>query len=439
MNANRAAGSAGAALLERRAAVVTRGVPVATRATATRGSGARLIDADGRSLIDLAAGIGVLGAGHCPPSVVDAITRQAKELMHACIHIATYEPYVALCERLVSLLPHGDKTKAMLVNSGAEAVENAVKIARQATSRGAVVCFSGGFHGRTLLGMSLTSKVGYKLGCGPFAPEIYRLPFPSHYHDGDGLSSDQFVERELDRLRDFFSSYVAPTDVAAAIIEPVLGEGGFIPVPLRYLQGLRQICDQHGILLILDEVQTGFGRTGRLGAYQHYGVVPDLSTWAKAIGGGLPIAAVLGKAEVMDAARPGTVGGTYGGNPVACASALATLDLIESLGLCERALAIGDKVRAKFEELRRATPVVGDVRGLGAMLAMELVEAGDPRRPATRLTQDVLAACLERGVLVIGAGVYGNVIRVLCPLVISDADLEEALAVIGEELLRRVQ
>lgn len=439
MNANHAAGTAGAALLERRAAVVTPGVPVATRATAVRGSGARLIDADGRSLIDLAGGIGVMGAGHCPPSVVEAITRQAQELLHACIHIATYEPYVALCERLTSSLPHGDKTKAMLVNSGAEAVENAVKIARQATSRSAVVCFSGGFHGRTLLGMSLTSKVGYKLGCGPFAPEIYRLPFPSHYHDGGGLSLDAFVDRELDRLRDFFSSYVAPSEVAAIIIEPVLGEGGFVPVPRRYLQGLRQVCDQHGILLILDEVQTGFGRTGQLGAYQHYGVVPDLSTWAKAMGGGLPIAAVLGKAAVMDAVRPGTVGGTYGGNPVACASALATLDLIESQGLCARALAIGDRVRAEFEELQRATPVVGDVRGIGAMLAMELVEGGDPRRPATRLTQEVLAACLERGVLVIGAGLHGNVIRVLCPLVISDADLDQALAIIGEELLRRVQ
>ncbi len=426
------------ALLARRAAVVCRGVPTATSATVANAQGARLTDADGRELIDLAAGIGVASVGHCAPEVVEAIVEQSRKLLHTCIHIATYEPYVELCEKLVELLPHGHATRAMLVNSGAEAVENAIKIARQVTGRSAVICFSGGFHGRTLLGMTLTSKVGYKAGCGPFAPEIYRLPFPSFFHDHGGLSEQAFVERELARLEDAFTTYVAADAVAAILIEPVLGEGGFVPAPAAYLKGLRKICDERGIQLIFDEVQSGFARTGHMGAYQHYGVVPDVSTWAKALGGGMPIAAVLGKAEIMDAVKPGTVGGTYGGNPVACAAALATLKLMAKQDLCSRALKIGEVVRGRFEALKAKTPVVADVRGLGAMQAMELFEQGDLSRPATQLTSDVLKACLERGVLVIGAGVHGNVIRVLCPLVISDADLDRALGIIEEEVLRRV-
>lgn len=431
--------SCAAKLLARRAQVVCPGVPLGTHATAVRAEGARIIDADGRSIIDLAGGIGVMTVGHCPSTVVQAISEQAGALLHTCIHIATYEPYVALCERLVGLFPHGKGTKALLVNSGAEAVENAVKIARQATGRSAILCYSGGFHGRTLLGMSLTSKVGYKVGCGPFAPEIYRLPFPSYYHYGDGLALDAFVARELQRLRGAFSTVVAASDVAAVILEVVQGEGGFIPVPPSYLSGLREICDEQGILLILDEVQSGFARTGHWAAYQSYGVTPDLSTWAKAMGGGLPIAAVLGRAEVMDAVRPGTVGGTYGGNPVACAAALSTIDLIERQGLCARAEAIGVRIRAAFNELAQRTPLVGDVRGLGAMMAMELVLESDPHRPATQQTAEILSACLRRGVLLISAGVHGNVIRVLCPLVIEDRDLEDALRVIQEEVLRRAR
>ena len=425
-------------LLQRRAAVVSNGVPLASRIGVARGRGATLEDLDGREIIDFASGIGVVGAGHCPPSVIEAITKQAYLLLHTCIHIATYEPYVALCERLVALLPHGDETKAMLVNSGAEAVENAIKIARQATGRAAVICYSGGFHGRTMMGMTLTSKVGYKLGCGPFAPEVYRLPFPDRYHDGDGLAESAFVARELFRLEEALASVVSADDVAAVIIEPVLGEGGFLPAPKGYLEGLRRICDQHGIMLIFDEVQTGFGRTGRLGAYQNYGVTPDLSTWAKALGGGLPIAAVVGRKEVMDAARPGTIGGTYGGNPVSCAAALANLELIESLGLCARAITLGDRMRERFTGWSKRTSAVGDVRGLGAMMAVELVEDGDPRRPASTLTKEVIAACHEQGVLIVGAGVHGNVIRILCPLVIEEAQLDRGLDVIEEELLRCV-
>jgi len=431
--------NAGERLLARRAAVVPQGVPRATRATVETAAGALLRDADGRQLIDFAGGLGVMNAGHCQERVVAAIQRQAGRLLHTCIHVATYEPYVALCEKLVELLPHGGRSKAMLVNSGAEAVENAVKIARQATGRPALICFSEAFHGRTLLGMTLTSKVAYKQGCGPFAPEVYRLPFPYHYRYGAGLEPEAFVAREIQRFRHALASVVAPEQVAAVLIEPVLGEGGFVPAPAGYLQALRRLCDEHGILLILDEVQTGFCRTGSWAAYEHSGVVPDLSTWAKSMGGGLPIGAVVGRAEVMDAARPGTIGGTYGGNPVACAAALATIELMQELRLGERAAQIGALLRERFLALQRRCPaVIGDVRGLGAMQAIELVEDGDPERPATKLVGDVIEACVERGLLVLSAGTYGNVIRVLAPLVIRDEELERGLGILEECLLERV-
>ena len=426
-------------LLARRAAVVSRGVPRVTTVTAASASGAVITDADGREILDFAAGIGVMNAGHGREAVVRAIQEQAEKLQHVCFHVATYEPYVALCERLVSLLPHGAATRAVLLNSGAEAVENAVKIARQATGRPSVICYTDAFHGRTLLGMSLTSKVGYKAGCGPFAPEIYRLPYPYHYRYGDGLDMDTFVRRELARLRDALHSVVPADQVAAVLIEPVAGEGGFVPAPVEYLEGLRAICDEHGILLIFDEVQSGFGRTGAWGAYQRLGVTPDLSTWAKALGGGLPISAVVGKADVMDAVRPGTLGGTYGGNPIACASALATIDVMEREGLVPRADAIGTTIRERMTALRERTDVIGDVRGLGAMVAMELVEEGDPGRPAGALAAEIVKGCVERGLLLITAGTYGNVLRVLVPLSITEAELDRGLSILEEELLSRVE
>ena len=424
-------------LLARRAAVVPRGVPQVTTATVVRGRGAVVIDAEGNEILDLAGGIGVMNAGHCQEAVVEAITRQASELLHTCFHVATYEPYVELAEKMAHLFPHGDHTKVLLINSGAEAVENAVKIARQATGRSGIICYSEAFHGRTLMGMSLTSGVSSKKGCGPFAPEIYRIPFPNHRLWGDGLEMEAFVERELDRLRESFATLVAAQDVAAILIEPVQGEGGFIPAPPGYLQGLREICDEEGILLIFDEVQSGFCRTGRWAAYEHFGVIPDLSTWAKSMGGGLPIGAVVGRAEIMDGAEPGTIGGTYGGNPVACASALATIRVMEQLDLNRRATEIGERIRRRFEALGKCCSAVGEVRGLGAMMAMELVEDGDPRQPARTLAQEVTHACLEQGVLVITAGSAGNVIRILSPLVITDEQLDRGLGVI-EDAVRRL-
>jgi 4-aminobutyrate aminotransferase/(S)-3-amino-2-methylpropionate transaminase len=423
-------------LLARRAAITPKGLPQSTLATATRARGAIIIDADGNELIDFVGGIGVMNAGHCQQAVIDAIQNQARNLLHTCIHVATYEPYVALCERLASLLPHGDATKVLLLNSGAEAVENAVKIARQATNRPAIICYTDAFHGRTLLGMTLSSKVGYKVGCGPFAPEVYRLPFPNYFRSGDGLGQTEFVERELTRLHQTFVHTVAADSVAAIIIEPIQGEGGFVPAPAGYLRGLREICDQYGIKLILDEVQTGFGRTGKWASYEHFGITPDLSTWAKSMSGGIPIAAVIGRADIMDAARPGTVGGTFGGNPVACAAALANIQILEDQNLNDRALRIGEQIFSRFRQFQERCPVIGDVRGMGAMVAMELVEDGDPRKPAAHLVTRIVQDCVANGLLIIPAGPYGNVIRTLCPLTITDEELDRGLSILGESVER---
>lgn len=422
-------------LVARRHAAVARGVgQFAGNTTAASGVGSKLLDADGRELLDFAGGIGVLNAGHCPPEVVEAVREQAGKLTHACIHVATYEPYVELCEKLAQIVPHGQATKAMLVNSGAEAVENAVKIARQATGRPAIITFSEAFHGRTLLATTLTSKTGYKTGCGPFAPEIYRLPFPNRFRYGDGLSEETLVQRELQRLRDCFVNTVAAGNVAAIIIEPVQGEGGFVPAPFAYLRGLRKICDEHGIMLICDEVQSGFYRTGKWASYEHAGVTPDLSTWAKSMASGFPIAAVVGKASVIDAALPGTIGGTYGGNPVACAAALATIALMEKRDMASHAERVGSRVRQVLEELRERCPVVADVRGLGAMIAAELCFDRDPRKPAGAVLASALGMCRDEGVLVLPASAYGNVVRVLSPLVISDDDLNRGLSVLASSI-----
>lgn len=418
--------SIGREFLERRTSAVSAGVGRLNQLVVAKGEGAVLTDVEGREFLDLASGIGVTTVGHCHPKVTEAISRQAQTLIHTCIHVATYEPYLHLCEKLIELFAHGESTKAMLVNSGAEAVENAVKIARQYTKRPAVICFSESFHGRTLLAGTLTSKVGYKLGCGPYAPEVYRLPFPSHFHYGDSLSLEQFVDREVRRLRDFFVNTVSADQVAAVIVEPLQGEGGFNPIPSAYLTSLREICSEHGIMLILDEVQSGFCRTGKWAAFQHYGVTPDLSIWAKAMGGGMPISAVLGRAEVMDGARPGTLGGTYGGNPVACAAALAAIAVMEEENLCARAAELGARIKARLDALKARCSNVLDVRGLGAMLALEL------QGP----TADIVARCFERGVLILTAGHGGQVVRLLPPLVIREEQLDMALDVLEEEIER---
>ena len=421
-------------LLNRRKKIVANGVGVFNTATVKTAKGAIIIDEDGRELIDFAGGIGVLNAGHCPEPVVEAIKKQAEKYIHTSFNVVTYEPYIELCEKLAEILPHGDNTKAMLVSTGAEAVENAIKIARQATGRQAVLCYTGAFHGRTMMAMTLTSKINYKRGCGPFAPEVYRLPFPNYYRYNKTRSMEEFVNFELKRLHESVHNMVDPENLAAIIMEPIQGEGGFNVVPQKYLEGLREFCDQYGILLILDEIQSGFARTGNWASWQHYNVQPDISTYAKSLGSGMPIAAVLGRGEVMDAAGPGTIGGTYIGNPVCCAAALATVQLMQDEKLNERAIEVGDIIRKRFEELMAKHEEIGDVRGMGAMMAIEFVKNGDPRQPDGGLCDNIVKGCAKKGLVLLSAGTFKNVIRVLSPIVITNEQLAQGLDILEEEI-----
>lgn len=421
-------------LISRRKAAVPNGVGMFNTATAIKAEGALITDADGRELIDFAGGIGVVNAGHCPPPVVKAIQEQAAKFLHVSFNVASYEPYIALCEKLNALLPHDGPTKTLLVSTGAEAVENAIKIARQATKRQGVLCFTDAFHGRTLMAMTLTSKVGYKPDCGPFAPEVYRTPFPNFYRYGAGRSEAEFVKDELHRLNELTHDTVAPEHLAAVIVEPVQGEGGFNVIPKDYLKGLRKFCDKHGIMLILDEIQSGFGRTGAWSAFEQLGVVPDISTWAKSLGSGMPIAAVVGRAEVMDAAGPSSIGGTYIGNPVSCAAALATIQYMEEIDINAKGRHVGEVIRKRFEKMKAKHACIGDVRGLGAMMAMEFVKNNDPQQPDADTCSKLMAACAKRNLVVINAGTEKNNIRVLCPLVISDDLLNKGLDIMEEEL-----
>jgi 4-aminobutyrate aminotransferase / (S)-3-amino-2-methylpropionate transaminase / 5-aminovalerate transaminase len=421
-------------LIARRKAAVPNGVGMFNYATAAKASGATITDADGRELIDFAGGIGVVNAGHCPPPVVKAIQEQAAKFLHVSFNVASYEPYIALCERLNALLPHGGPTKTLLVSTGAEAVENAIKIARQATKRSGVLCFTDAFHGRTMMAMTLTSKVGYKPDCGPFAPEVYRTQYPNYFRFGAGRSEAEFAQAELHRLEELTHNTVAPNELAAIIIEVVQGEGGFNVAPAAYLKGLRAFCDKHGIMLIFDEVQAGFGRTGAWSAYEHFGVIPDLSTWAKSLGSGMPIAAVMGKAAIMDKAGPSSIGGTYIGNPVSCAAALATLDYMEVIDINAKGRHVGEVIRTRFEKMKAKHSCIGDVRGLGAMMAMEFNVDRDPMRPDADTCTKLMNACAKRDLVVITAGTDKNVIRVLSPLVISDELLNRGLDIMEEEL-----
>lgn len=414
---------------------VPRGVFHATPLVATVARGAEITDPEGKTYIDFAGGIGALNVGHCPPGVVEAIKRQADRLLHACFHVARYEPYVRLIERLIGLTPGDFPKKGMLVNSGAEAVENAIKIARAFTKRQGIICFEGAFHGRTLLGLTLTSKVKtYKAGFGPFCPEVYRMPYAYCYRCPYGKQYPACQVHCADMLEEFLQSHVAPQDVAALIVEPVLGEGGFVVPPPEYFQKLKAICQRHHIVFIVDEVQTGFGRTGEMFAIEHSGAVPDLVVMAKSLAAGLPLGAVIGRAEIMDAPQVGGLGGTFGGNPVACQAALAALRLLEEEDLIARARVIGEKILARFLEWQRTFPLIGDVRGLGAMVAMELVADRRTKEPAPAQTRALIQKCYQKGLIILAAGVHDNIIRTLPPLVITDDQLERALNILEEAL-----
>jgi 4-aminobutyrate aminotransferase/(S)-3-amino-2-methylpropionate transaminase len=421
-------GPRSAQILERKRRVVAEPLSLYLPVVVEYASGALVTDVDGNVFIDFTGGVGCLNAGHAPPLVVEAVAEQAARFLHTDFTMLPYEVYVELAERLCAAVPIAGDVRVALFNTGAEAVENAVKIARAATGRPAVIAFDGAFHGRTLMAMSLTSKTHpYKAGLGPFAPEVYRVPFADPYR-GPG------AEEALRELEHAFSTRVAAEQVAAVVFEPVQGEGGFVVPPAEFVHGLRRICDEHGILLVADEVQTGFCRTGQLFAMEHFEVEPDLMTMAKSIAGGLPLSAVAGRAAVMNAPAEGAIGGTFPGNPVACAAALAVLDTIEQEGLVLRARSVGAAIRSRMESWQERFDAIGDVRGLGAMLALELVRDRETKQPAPELATAVTEAALERGLLLLKAGVHDNCIRVLVPLVIGDGELDEALDVWEESL-----
>jgi len=410
-------------ILKRKEAVVAEPLSIYLPVVVDHGQGATLTYVDGNTFIDFTGGVGCLNVGHAHPQVVAAAQEQLARFSHTDFTIVPYEAYVTLAERLCELAPVRKPVKAAFFNAGTEAVENAVKFARSYTGRPAVIGFEGGFHGRTLLSLTLTSKTHpYKAGLGPFAPEIYRVPFPNEYRGPSAAEALAALERAL-------VTTVAAESVAAIVLEPVQGEGGFVVAPPEFVEGVRRICDDNGIVLVVDEVQTGFGRTGRMWGIDHYDVEPDLITIAKSIAAGLPLSGVLGKAEIMDAPGDSAIGGTYVGNPVAQAAALAVLDVFEEEGLNDRAAAIGDTIRSRMQAWQERWDAIGDVRGLGAMLAIELVHDRETKNPAPDVASAVVEAAAERGLLLLKSGIYSNCIRVLVPLVISDAELDEALGV----------
>jgi 4-aminobutyrate aminotransferase/(S)-3-amino-2-methylpropionate transaminase len=410
-------------ILGRKERVVAEPLSIFLPVVVEEAHGATLTDVDGNTFIDFTGGVGCLNVGHSHPQVVAAAQEQLGRFSHTDFTIVPYEVYVTLAERLCELAPVRKPAKAAFFNAGAEAIENAVKFSRAFTKRPAVIGFEGGFHGRTLLAVSLTSKTHpYKAGLGPFAPEIYRVPFPNAYR---GPSADE----ALAALERALITQVAAETVAAIVIEPVQGEGGFIVAPPEFLQGVRRLCDEYGIVLVVDEVQTGFGRTGHTWGIEYSGVEPDLVTIAKSIAAGLPLSAVVGKAEIMDAPGDSAIGGTYVGNPVAQAAALAVLDVFEEEDLSGRAAAIGETIRSRMLAWQERWDAIGDVRGLGAMLAIELVEDRQTKAPAADLASAIVEAAAERGLLLLKCGIYSNCIRVLTPLVISDSELDEALGV----------
>ncbi len=420
-------------IVARREAATPQGNAKLTPISIESAHGSVVVDVDGNHFIDLAGGIGVLAVGHTPERVVSALQEQAAKLIHMCAIVSTYEPFVEVAERLNQLAPGDFPKKTVLMNTGAEAVETAVHIARSHSKRQGIVVFEGGYHGRTNLTMSMTSKFNlFKKGFGPFAPEVYRFPFPNVYRRPSGMSEDAFVDWHLSLLDQSFVAQVDPSHVAAIFVEPVQGEGGFVPAPFPWLRRLRELSDQHGILLVSDEIQSGMGRTGTLWAIDHSGVVPDMITTAKSLAAGMPLSAVVGPSDVMDAPHPGGLGGTYSGNPLACVAAIQAMDQICQPAFLERSVSLGQRLRIGLEKIQAAHPsLIGDVRGLGSMLAMEFVKDPATKEPWMEATAAVTVETLKRGVITIRAGMYSNCVRFLPPLDITDAQLDEALDVVA--------
>jgi 4-aminobutyrate aminotransferase/(S)-3-amino-2-methylpropionate transaminase len=422
------------ALFAKRKKLVPDALGIFNPSTAIKSKDAIIWDANGNEQIDFAGGIGVLNAGHSPEPVVKAIQAQAEKLIHTCFNVSLTEEYLDLAEKLVDLFPHGEHTKVMLTNSGAESVENAIKIARMATGKSGIVSFTGAFHGRTMMAMTLTSKNKYKTGCGPFAPEVYRLEYPNYFRFGKGMTEAEYLDEQIRKMKDFFAHQVVTSEIAAVIFELVQGEGGFTVMPPRYLEALQEICKTNQILMISDEVQSGFGRTAKWAAYQHYHFTPDISTWAKSMGSGMPIGAVIGRAELMDKANPSAIGGTYPGNPICCVASLATIHYMETIDINKLAENVGQIVRNRFEHFKQKFDAVADIRGLGAMLAFELVKNNNPWEPNAELASNLIKRCLEKGLIIISAGTFGNCIRILSPLTISNELLNKGLDILEESL-----
>ena len=417
-------------MFERREAAIPRGVGSACRIVIDRAENSELFDVEGRRYIDFAAGIAVMNVGHSHPKVREAVTAQLEKVAHACFQVTPYTPYIELAERLNAAAPGPSPKKTIFLTSGAEAVENAIKIARRHTGRSAVITFTGGYHGRTMFTLGMTGKVvPYKAGFGPMPGDIFHVPFPIDLH---GVS----VDASMHAIEQVFKGDVEASGVAAIVLEPILGEGGFYPAPPALMRRLRELCDQHGILLVADEIQTGFARTGKMFAMHHHDVEVDLMTVAKSLGGGLPISGVIGRAEIMDAPTAGGLGGTYGGNALSCAAGLAVLDIIEEEGLCDRAVAQGARIQAHMKKAAERLEVIGDVRGTGAMCAVELFQDASRKKPAPELAKKAQALALEEGLVVLSCGLHGNVLRVLAPLTISDPLLDEGLAILEHSIER---
>ncbi|MCK8827656.1 4-aminobutyrate--2-oxoglutarate transaminase [Natroniella acetigena] len=430
-------GPEGQKLMKERKEYIPRGVYNLAPIVAKRAEGSMLEDVDGNKYLDFAGGIGVLNVGHNAPEVVEAIKKQAEELIHTCFHVAAYEPYIELAKRLSDLAPGSTSKKTMFANSGAEAVENAVKIARKHTGKSAIISFDYGFHGRTLMTMSLTSKVKpYKFGFGPFAPEVYKAPYAYCYRCPFGLERSECNMKCVDNFAEIFKRDIPAEDVAAIVVEPLQGEGGFIAPPKEFLQGVKKICEENDILFIVDEVQTGFARTGNLFAIDDCGIEADIIATAKSIAGGMPLSAVIGKEEIMDAPQGGEIGGTYGGNPVSCAAALAVLDIIERDNLVERANELGGLMKARLEEMQDKYSIIGDVRGKGFMLAIELVKDRETKEPAAEEKSKIAEECYKKGLIVVGAGLHSNVLRFLAPITMNKEQLAEGMDILEDAIAK---
>ena len=419
------------AIIDRREAAVPSAIRCSYPVVIERGEGAMIEDVDGNKFLDWIGGVGVLNIGFSQPEVVEAVKEQADKYFHGMFNVVTHEGYVALAEKLGSIAPvKGDKKKVFFANSGAEADENAVKVAKGYTGRSNIIVFSGAFHGRTYYTMTMTSKKAYAAGMGPLADGVFRAQFPYYYRNPEGLPEEKAVEYYIDSIKAVFEQCAAADTIAAVVVEPLQGEGGFIPAPIEWIKAVRKICDDNGILLIADEVQSGFCRTGRMFASEYWkeaGVEPDIIATAKSIAAGVPLSAIIASAEVMEGVAPGTIGGTYCGNPLACAASLKTIEIMERDHLADRSVEIGKKVTARYKEIQKKYPVVGDVRGLGGMIGIEFVKDPETKEPDAALTADIIQTCAKNGLLVEGAGTYNNVIRFLTPLVITEEQLEAGL------------